>query len=166
MLRWLEMVAPDHGWSKPPVTAEPLAETTITDTSTAPHGVLLSRLWLGAMFIAHAMLKWRVFSIPGTVAYFQSLHLAGWLAYVTIAAELGGAACLIVGIHPRYVALLLVPLIVGTIAKVHGKNRWLFSNKDGGWEYPAFWAAALFAVFLLGDGVGTWLSPPLLARLF
>ena len=108
------------------------------DTGTAPYGVLLLRLCLGAMFIAHAMLKWRVFTIPGTVAYFESLHLPGWFAYVTIAAELGGAACLIVGIYPRYVALLLVPLIVGTIVKVHGKNGWLFSNKDGGWEYPAF----------------------------
>ncbi len=106
------------------------------------------------MFIAHAMLKVSVFTIPGTVKYFQSLHLPGWLAYVTIAAELGGAACLILGIYPRYVALLMVPLIVGTIVTVHGKNGWLFSNKDGGWEYPAFWAAALVALFLLGEWQG------------
>jgi putative oxidoreductase len=45
---------------------------------------------------------------------------------------------------------------------VHGKNGWLFSNKGGGWEFPAFWAAALFALFLLGDGVLTLVpSPPL-----
>ena len=56
------------------------------------------------------------------------------------------------GIWPRYVALLLVPLILGTIATVHGKNGWLFSNKDGGWEYPAFWTIALLVQALLGDG--------------
>jgi putative oxidoreductase len=90
------------------------------------------------------------------------LRLPGWFAYPTIAAELGGAACLILGIYPRYVALLLVPLMLGTIVMVHGKKGWLFSNKDGGWEYPAFWTAALVAVFLLGDGKATLLeSPPL-----
>lgn len=128
------------------------------DSATAPYAVFLLRLCLGAMFIAHAMLKVRVFTIPGTVKYFESLGMPGFFAYVTIAAELGGAAALILGIWPRYVALLLVPLMLGTIAMVHGKNGWLFSNKDGGWEYPAFWSAALLAVFLLGDGAFTLLA--------
>lgn len=132
------------------------------DLVTAPYAILLLRLCLAAMFIAHAMLKVRVFTIPGTIAFFQSLGLPGWLAYVTIAAELGGAACLILGIYPRYVALLLIPLILGTIITVHGKKGWLFSNADGGWEYPAFWAAALFAVFLLGDGAATLVVSPYL----
>src|SRR4051812_28323094 len=135
------------------------------DTATAPYAILLLRLCLGALFIAHAMLKVRVFTIPGTVAYFKSLGLPGWFAYATIAAELGGAACLILGIYPRYVALLLVPLMLGTIVTVHGKKGWLFTNKDGGWEFPAFWAAALVVVFLLGDGAGALLHSPALGRL-
>lgn len=136
------------------------------DAVTAPYAVLLLRLCLGAMFIAHAMLKWRVFTIPGTIKFFQSLGLPGWFAYATIAAEMGGAACLILGIFPRVVALLLVPLILGTIVTVHGKKGWLFSNPDGGWEYPAFWAAALFALFLLGDGAATLLPSTVLTGLF
>lgn len=132
------------------------------DPIAGPYGVLLLRLCLGAMFVAHAMLKIRVYTIPGTVDYFKSLGLPGWLAYVTIAAELGGAACLILGIWPRYAALLLVPLVFGTIVTVHGKNGWLFSNTDGGWEYPAFWTAALFAVFLLGDGAAALAASPYL----
>ncbi|WP_421956426.1 DoxX family protein [Polaromonas sp.] len=128
------------------------------DLATAPYAILLLRLCLGAMFIAHAMLKVRVFTIPGTVKYFQSLGLPGFFAYITIAAELGGAAALILGIWPRYAALLLVPLMLGTIVTVHGKNGWLFTNKDGGWEYPAFWSAALVAVFLMGDGYFTLLT--------
>ena len=130
------------------------------DTHLAPYAALLLRLCLAAVFIAHAMLKVRVFTIPGTVKYFQSLGLPGWFAYVTIAAELGGAACLLLGVWPRIVALLLVPLMLGTIVKVHGKNGWLFSNKDGGWEYPAFWAATLVVLFLLGDGAGVRLHSP------
>jgi uncharacterized membrane protein YphA (DoxX/SURF4 family) len=92
------------------------------DVLTAPYGVLILRLCLGVMFIAHAMLKVRVYKIPGTIAYFKSLGLPAWLAYVTIVIELGGGACLILGIMPRYVALLLIPLIVGTIVTVHGKK--------------------------------------------
>lgn len=130
------------------------------DLLTAPFGALLLRLCLGVLFIAHAMLKLRVYKIPGTVAYFVSLGLPGWLAYVTIAVELGGATCLVLGIVPRYIALLLIPLIVGTIVTVHGKKGWLFSNTDGGWEYPAFWAAALFVQFLLGDGALVLISSP------
>ncbi len=132
------------------------------DDSLGPYAVLLLRLCLGAMFIAHAMLKVNVFTIPGTVKYFQSLGLPGWFAYVTIATELGGAACLVLGIYPRYVALLLVPLMVGTIVVEHGKHGWLFSNKGGGWEYPAFWSASLLAVFLLGDGKAVLLPSPAL----
>jgi putative oxidoreductase len=130
------------------------------DLMTAPYAALILRLCLGILFLAHALLKWRVFTIPGTVAFFQSLGLPGWFAYLTITAELTGAAALILGIYPRYAALLLIPLILGTIVMVHGKKGWLFSNKDGGWEFPAFWAAALFVQFLIGDGAWTLLRSP------
>jgi putative oxidoreductase len=136
------------------------------DLVTAPYAALILRLCVGAMFVAHAMLKVRVFTIPGTVAFFNALGLPGWLAHVTIATELLGGAGLILGVCPRYVALLLIPLIVGTIVTVHGKNGWLFSNKDGGWEYPAFWAAALFVQFLLGDGAWTIVASPSLSSLW
>ena len=110
--------------------------------------------------LAHALLKWRVFTPPVEVEFFKSLGLPGWLLYVTITMELLGAAGLIFGIYPRYVALLLVPEMIGTIVTVHGKNGWEFTNKGGGWEYPAFWAAALLVLFLLGDGAWTLVPSP------
>ena len=128
------------------------------DLATAPYGALLLRLCLGVMFAAHALLKWRVFTPPVEVEFFRSLGLPGWLLYVTITVELVGAAALIFGIYPRFVALLLVPEMIGTIVTVHGKNGWEFTNKGGGWEYPAFWAAALLVLFLLGDGA--WALKP------
>jgi putative oxidoreductase len=84
---------------------------------------------------------------------------------VTIAVESTGAGCLILGIFARSVALLLIPPILGTIVTVHGKNGRLSSNKDGGWEYPAFWAAALFVQFLRGDGPCTLIRSPALQTL-
>lgn len=133
------------------------------DASTAPYAALVLRLALGTLFLAHGLLKLLVFKPAGAYGYFKSLGVPGWLAYVTMAAELVGAAALIVGIMPRYVALVLIPLLLGTIVLVHGKNRWLFTNKDGGWEFPAFWSVALAVQFLLGDGAWTLMPSP---RLF
>ena len=104
-----------------------------------------------------------MFKPAGAYGYFKSLGVPGWLAYVTMAAELAGAVALIVGIMPRYVALVLIPLLLGTIVLVHGRNGWLFTNKDGGWEFPAFWSVALAVQFLLGDGAWTLMPSP---RLF
>jgi putative oxidoreductase len=113
---------------------------------------LLLRLSLAVMFFAHAWLKIKVFTIPGTVKYFESLGVPGFFAYLTIAAEIGGGLLLFFGVGTRWVALALIPLILGTIVLVHGKNGWLFSNKDGGWEYPAFWIVGLLVLAALGDG--------------
>ena len=133
------------------------------DAATAPYAALVLRVALGILFLAHGLLKLLVFKPAGAYGYFKSLGVPGWLAYVTMAAELAGAAALIVGIMPRYVALVLIPLLLGTIVLVHGKNGWLFTNKDGGWEYPAFWSVALAVQFLLGDGAWTLTASP---RLF
>ena len=133
------------------------------DLATAPYAALLLRWCFTIMYIAHALKKWG--DVKGEMAFFRSIGLPGWFVQLTITAELGGAACLALGIVPRYVALLLVPLMLGTIVTVHGKNGWEFGNRGGGWEYPAFWAAALVALFLLGDGPWTLVPSPSLSRL-
>jgi len=130
------------------------------DAATAPWAAFILRLGLGILFLAHGLLKLLVFKPAGVYGYFKSLGLPGTLAYVTMTAELVGGTALIVGFMPRYVALVLIPLILGTIVTVHGKNGWMFSNKDGGWEFPAFWALALFVQFLLGDGAWVLVASP------
>src|SRR6187551_1630270 len=116
------------------------------------YAALLLRIALALMFFAHAWLKIKVFTPAGAAKYFESLGVPGFLAYLTMAAEIAGGTLLLLGIETRWVALLLVPLIAGTIVLVHGKNGWLFTNKDGGWEYPAFWTVGLIALALLGGG--------------
>lgn len=124
------------------------------DQKTAPYAALVLRVSLGILLLAHGLLKLLVFTLPGAAGYFQSIGLPGWAAYAVTFAELGGGAALIAGFYARYVALAFVPELLGTIYFVHGANGWLFANQGGGWEYPAFWAAALFVQFLLGDGIG------------
>ena len=122
------------------------------DTRTAPYAALLLRTSLGVMFIAHALLKILVFTPAGTVGFFASLGVPGWLAYPTMGAELIGGLLLVAGIQTRVVSLALVPVLLGSIVLVHGGNGWLFSNANGGWEYPLFLMVAALTQALLGDG--------------
>lgn len=124
------------------------------DTRLAPYGALVLRVALGAMFIAHGLLKVFVFTIPGTVAFFGSLGYPAILAYLTIAGEVVGGVMLIAGIAPRLVSLALVPVLIGAML-VHVPNGWLFTAENGGWEYPAFLVVAAIAQFLIGDGAAT-----------
>jgi len=112
---------------------------------------LLLRLGLGAMFIAHALLKYFVFTLEGTGQFFGSLGLPPALGYVTFAAELVGGVMLLLGIYTRWVALALVPILLGA-TWAHLGNGWLFTAKGGGWEYPAFLTVAAGVQALLGDG--------------
>lgn len=118
---------------------------------TAPYAALLLRVSLGIMFVAHGLLKVVVFTIPGTVQFFESVGFPGVLAYFTIIAELVAGALLIAGFAARWVALATVPLLLGA-AWVHLPNGWVFSAQGGGWEYPVFLAVAAVVQFLLGDG--------------
>jgi putative oxidoreductase len=121
-------------------------------SSTAPYAALLLRVSLGVMFLAHVALKIFVFTVPAFVGYFASLGLPAIVAYGTIALELLGGIALILGIYVSWVALPLAIEVLGTIVLVHGGNGWLFTNKGGGWEYPAFWTVGLIVLYLLGDG--------------
>ena len=122
------------------------------DNRTAPYAALILRVTLGVMFIAHSLvLKYFTFTLPGTAQFFESLGLPGALAYVTFWAELIGGSALVAGIATRWVALALIPILVGATA-VHIGNGWVFSAANGGWEYPAFLIAASLVQALLGDG--------------
>lgn len=123
---------------------------------------LLLRLTLGIAAIAHGLMKVFVFTVPGTVAFFGSLGYPPIVAYLTIAAELGGGMLLILGIATRLVALGQIPVLIGA-ALVHAGNGWVFSAPNGGWEFPVFWIAALGVQVLLGDGAAA-LGPKLYGR--
>ena len=121
------------------------------DTRTAPFAAFTLRVALGVMFIAHALLKLLVFTLPGTAQFFETLGLPGALAYATFAVELIGGALLILGIGTRWVAALLIPVLLGA-TWAHASYGWLFSAPNGGWEYPAFLSVAALVQALLGDG--------------
>ena len=114
-------------------------------------GIAVLRVSLGVMWIAHAMLKLLVFTLPGTAQYFASIGLPGLLAYPVFAAELLGGIALLLGVYARQAALALVP-VMAAAAWVHAPNGWVHTSTGGGWEYPVFLIAASIALWLLGDG--------------
>jgi len=121
------------------------------DNRTAPYAALVLRVSLGVMFIAHALLKILVFTLPGTAQFFGSVGLPEWLAYPVTVMELVGGVMLVAGIWTRWIALALVPVLLGATS-VHWANGWLFTAQNGGWEYPMFLTLAAIAQALLGDG--------------
>lgn len=115
-------------------------------------GIALLRVSLGVMFVAHSLiLKYFVFSLPGTAGFFESIGLPGFLAYVVFWMELVGGLLLILGIASRWVALALLPILAGALW-AHAGYGWVFSNQNGGWEYPLYLSVLAVAQFLLGDG--------------
>ncbi|HBK05467.1 MAG TPA: LysR family transcriptional regulator [Acetobacteraceae bacterium] len=129
------------------------------DNRTAPYAATLLRLTLGAAFLSHAALKIFVFTPAGTAHFFESVGVPGFVAYLTMLGEAAGGLALIAGEYTRIVALALTPILLGTIATVHGHNGFFFHNPNGGWEYPAFWIVALVVQALLGDGAFAVGSP-------
>lgn len=109
------------------------------------------RIGLGLVFLAHVYAKFALFTIPGTIAYFESHGLPGWTVYPVVVVELVGGASLVLGYRTRLAALALIPVMLGALVP-HLNNGWMFVNEGGGWEYVAFLLVALTAQLILGGG--------------
>lgn len=112
---------------------------------------LALRLSSGVLFLAHGWMKVSLFTIPGTIAFFESLGLPGFFAYLTILGELGGGLLLIAGVAVRLVSVPLIATLLGSVW-AHAGFGWTFSNEGGGWEFPLFWAVVQGVIALLGAG--------------
>ncbi len=121
------------------------------DHRLAPYGALALRVALGVMFIAHAWLKFAIFTMPGFEGFLAQVGLPAILAWPIVLAELVGGIALILGVYARAAAVLLLPVLLGALS-VHAGNGWVFNAPNGGWEYPAFLAAASIVQALIGDG--------------
>lgn len=136
----------------------------MTTQTTTDYAATLLRVTSGALFLARGLLKVNVFTVAGTVGFFESLGLPGFLAYLTIIAELVGGVALILGIGVRLASIALIPVLLGA-TWVHSGNGWLFSSEAGGWEFPLFWVVAQVAILLLGAGAFAVRIPALESKL-
>jgi putative oxidoreductase len=130
---------------------QPDKETPMISLRTAPYAALVLRLALGAMFVAHGLVKLLVLTPAGTAQFFASVGFPGWTAYPVMAAEIFGGVMLVLGVYARWVAAVMTIELLAA-SSVHFANGWQFAAQGGGWEYPVFLAATSFALALLGDG--------------
>jgi putative oxidoreductase len=79
------------------------------DNRTAPCAALILRLGTGGLFLAHAALKFFVFTPAGTAKFFESVGLPGPLGPVIILIETIVGFALILGVLPRLAALAGIP---------------------------------------------------------
>ncbi|WP_282824154.1 DoxX family protein [Pelomonas sp. V22] len=141
----------------------PIRDASSYSPSSTDLGISLLRFSLGVMWMAHALLKLLVFTLPGTAGFFASVGLPGWLAYPVFAVELLGGLAIAVGLYARQLSLLLMPILLGAVW-VHLPNGWVHTSAGGGWEYPLFLCVSSLALWLLGDGAvairrSSWLVP-------
>jgi putative oxidoreductase len=120
--------------------------------SQVSYAIALLRISLGVMFIAHSvLLKGVVYGLGGTAGYFESIGLPAGLAYVVFSMEAVGGVLLLLGVATRWTSLALLPILVGAVW-AHAGNGWVFSNANGGWEYPLYLVVLCSAQALLGSG--------------
>lgn len=121
------------------------------DLRTAGYGLAILRISLGIMFIAHAWLKYGIFTMPGFAGFLGQVGLPAALAWPIVLAEFLGGLALIIGYQARLASVALLPILLGALV-IHLPNGWVFTAKGGGWEYPALLIAAQLTHILAGDG--------------
>lgn len=114
-------------------------------------GLLILRLVIGALFIAHGAQKIFVFGLAGVSSGFahMGIPLAGVTAPFIALLELLAGIALVVGLLTRLASLGLFFEMLGAIAFVHFKNGFFMPN---GYEFALTLAAATLALILMGGG--------------
>jgi putative oxidoreductase len=114
-----------------------------------PVGLLVLRLALGAVMIAHGYQK--VFGgMTQFTGMLSHMGIPAWMGYLTAAAEFGGGILVVVGFLTRFAAFAIFIDMLVAIAKVHLAHG--FFSKNGGFEFPMALAAIAFSLILTGGG--------------
>ncbi|HEY5799900.1 MAG TPA: DoxX family protein, partial [Burkholderiaceae bacterium] len=97
--------------------------------------------------------------VPGFAQFLGAQGMPAFLAWPVVLLELIGGTLIVLGVYGRFVSLALIPIMLGALA-AHAGNGWVFSNPNGGWEYPAFLIAMSVVHGLLGDGAAALKTHP------
>ncbi|TQM44250.1 DoxX family protein [Pseudonocardia cypriaca] len=114
--------------------------------------LLVARLLLGVVLIAHGSQKVFTWGIGGTAQAFEGMGvpLAPVSAVFSALVELVGGVLLLVGAATAVVGVLVVLNMLGAALIVHAANGIMVSN--GGWELVGVIAAAALVLAAVGAG--------------
>lgn len=115
--------------------------------------VLILRLWLGAVMVAHGVNHAR--SLDGTAGWFASkgFRHARLNAALSAAGEIAVGLALVVGLLTAPAAAGLIATMTVAFGSIHRfAGFFVFHRPDEGWEYVATLAVAALAAATLGPG--------------
>jgi putative oxidoreductase len=114
--------------------------------------LLVARVALGVILLAHGWQKLDTYTMAGTAASFgaMGIPLPTLAAYAVTAVELVGGAALIVGVLTPVAGVLNMFSLLGALVLVHAQNGVFVEN--GGYELVLALFAGLAVVVLLGAG--------------
>lgn len=123
-------------------------------TRIQPYAILIGRIILGVVFIAHGWQKFSVNGMEATAQGFESMGIPAptLSAYFAVAAEILGGAAFIVGALLPLAGLALSVVMFGAMYFVHLDGG--FYSRDGGYEYVL--TLAVLALAFGFSGGGAW----------
>jgi len=146
------------------------SDTAVRDRSAVDWALLIARVVVGVIFMAHGAQKlFGAFGGPGLAGIVGMLGPVGYL--VTIGEFFGGLG-LVLGVLSRFSAASIVVIMIGAVAMVHGKNgffmNWAGNGPGEGFEYHLLAIGTLLPIVIAGPGrfaVGRFLTWPKLGGL-
>ncbi|GAA3072172.1 DoxX family protein [Streptosporangium carneum] len=119
---------------------------------TGPYTLLLARVVVGIVFIAHGLQKLLTDGIGAVAASFDSLGIpaASLAAPLVVASEIIGGVAFIVGAGLPVFGVILALDMVGAIFFVHLDKG--FFSRQGGYEYVLVLTAVCLAIGFSGGG--------------
>ncbi|HIW34865.1 MAG TPA: DoxX family protein [Candidatus Paenibacillus intestinavium] len=106
----------------------------------------IMRVVLGILFLAHGIAKLQM-GLGNVDAWFSSMGISGFLAYLVAALELVGGVLLIVGLFTRYVSALFTVMLIGAIITMKFSMGLLGTDGMAGYELDI--AFILVSIYLV-----------------
>jgi len=141
------------------------SEAEATNRSAVNWALLISRIIVGVVFIAHGSQKFfGAFGGPGLSGF---VHMLGPIGYLVAIGEFFGGLGLVLGFLSRFSAASIIVIMIGAIAMVHGKfgffMNWMGQQGGEGFEYHLLAIAVLSSILIAGPGrfaIGRFLPLP------
>lgn len=108
-------------------------------------GLLLIRIALGIVFIAHGWAKFQ--DMSGTIQFFGRLGVPDFMAYIVTAIELLGGLFLVCGFFVEYIGVLLTGVMLFAIILVKFKKGFV-----GGYELELTLLLSAISLIFTGGG--------------
>lgn len=108
-------------------------------------GLLLIRLGLGVVFLAHGIQKLQ--GIDGVIGFFGKIGLPAFMAWAVAILETLAGAAMLLGVFTGFAGVVIAIIMIGAIFTAKKAAPFM-----GGWEFDLVLLTSALGVALLGPG--------------